>query len=106
MKLKERKAMRDFLGFEIEVGDVILYGNNAGFITLAVVTEMKEGSLHVIQRGYRDSKVERELLVPSNVYVITGDVNGMEQNEDFEFAASPQALEFVIQEHLRIEGLK
>jgi hypothetical protein len=74
--------MFDYLGNEISVNSIVLYGNNIGFITLALVNEIEEDRLHVIRRGYRDLPLEKDLLYPHNVLVVTDAVLNASDNID------------------------
>jgi len=85
----ERK-MKDLLGNKIEVNSVVAYANDAGFLALAVVTEVLDSSLHIVKKGYRGEPIERDLIRPSDVIVIDS------SKLDPGYASRPEEVNFIM----------
>lgn len=74
--------MKDYLGNKLSRGDIIMYANNAGLLTLAVILDISVDRLHVSKRGYRDAEIDRELLIPTNTLRVTEQVFALDDLSD------------------------
>lgn len=75
--------MRDLLGNEIQKNDVVVFANDVGYLSLALVSEIDEDAktLIVKKRGYREAKM-KELHRPTDVIVVTEQIKDVRDVED------------------------
>jgi|GEM_PF-5534513 len=67
--------MIDIVGNEIKERDVIIYANDNGFLTFAIVESVNDERLEILEKGYRDVVHKKVLVRPNNTLLITGQID-------------------------------